>query len=75
MTKLTQTKYRFGILVEFTHNMAGQTEFENSTGNTIYNATKSYFTTNCNGEANDEQFQIHFFRRVKIEILKNLLCF
>ena len=37
MTKLIQTKYRFGILVEFTHNMAGQTEFENSTGNTIHN--------------------------------------
>ena len=42
MTKLTQTKYRFGILVEFTHNMAGQTEFENSTGNTNY-ATLQHF--------------------------------
>ena len=36
MTELTQTKYRFGILVEFTHNMALQTGFENSTGNTRY---------------------------------------
>ena len=39
MTELTQTKYRFGILVEFTHNMALQTGFENSTGNTIHRVT------------------------------------
>ena len=34
MTKLTQTKHRFGILAWFTHNIAYQTGFENSTGNT-----------------------------------------
>ena len=37
MTELTQTKYRFGILVGFTHNIACQTGFENSTGNTNHN--------------------------------------
>ena len=36
MTKLTQTKHRFGILAWFTHNIAYQTGFENSTGNTNY---------------------------------------
>ena len=36
MTELTQTKYRFGILVGFTHNIAYQKGFENSTGNTKY---------------------------------------
>ena len=36
MTELTQTKYRFGILVGFTHNIAYQTRFENSSGNTNY---------------------------------------
>ena len=34
MTKLTQTKQRFEILAWFTHNIAYQTGFENSTGNT-----------------------------------------
>ena len=37
MTELTQTKYRFGILVGFTYNIAFQTGFENSTGNTSCN--------------------------------------
>ena len=36
MTELTQTKYRFGILIRFTHNIPYQTGFENSTGNTMY---------------------------------------
>ena len=36
MTELTQTEYRFGILAWFTHNMAYQTGFENSAGNTNY---------------------------------------
>ena len=36
MTELTKTKHRFGILVEFTHNIAYQIGFENSTGNTTY---------------------------------------
>ena len=36
MTELTQTKYRFGILVGFTHNIAYQTRFENSSGNTSH---------------------------------------
>ena len=36
MTELTKTKCRFGILVGFTHNIACQTGFENSTGNTTY---------------------------------------
>ena len=36
MTKLTQTKHRFGILAWFTHNIAYQTGFENSTGNTSH---------------------------------------
>ena len=36
MAELTQTKYRFGILVGFTHNIANQTGFENSTGNTTH---------------------------------------
>ena len=36
MTELTQTKYRLGILVVFTHNMVFQTGFENSTGNTKF---------------------------------------
>ena len=34
MTELTQTKNRFGILVGFTHNIAYQTRFENSSGYT-----------------------------------------
>ena len=34
MTELTKTKHRFGILVGFTHNIAYQIGFENSTGNT-----------------------------------------
>ena len=38
MAELTQTKYRFGILVGFTHNIAYQIGFENSTGNTRYAA-------------------------------------
>ena len=36
MTELIPTKYRFGILDEFTHNIAYQTRFENSTGNTMH---------------------------------------
>ena len=36
MTKLTQTEHRFVILAGFTHNIAYQTGFENSTGNTTY---------------------------------------
>ena len=47
---------------------------KNSQTQTLF-PTKSYFTANCKGEANDEHFQIHFFRREKIEILKNFLCF
>ena len=38
MTDLTQTKYKFGILIRFTHNIPYQTGFENSTGNTTYEA-------------------------------------
>ena len=34
ITELNQTKHRFGILVEFTYNIAFQTGFENSSGNT-----------------------------------------
>ena len=37
MTKLTQIKYRFGILVGLTYNIAYQTGFENPTGNTTHN--------------------------------------
>ena len=48
MTELTQTKYRFGILVGFTHNIACQTGFENSTGNTIYVASKQSFSVSRN---------------------------
>ena len=36
MTELTKTKYKFGILVGFTYNIAYQIGFENSTGNTSY---------------------------------------
>jgi len=36
MTELTQTKHRFGILARFSYNIAYQTGFENSTGNTRY---------------------------------------
>ena len=36
INELNQTKYRFGILIEFTYNIAFQTGFENSSGNTIY---------------------------------------
>ena len=36
MTELTQTKHRFGILVEFTYNIAYRMGFQNSTGNTNY---------------------------------------
>ena len=36
MTELTQTKHRFGILVEFPYNIAYRMGFENSTGNTTY---------------------------------------
>ena len=36
MTELTKTKYKFGILVGFTYNIAYQIGFENSTGNTKY---------------------------------------
>ena len=36
MTELTQTKHRFGILAGFSYNIAYQTGFENSTGNTTY---------------------------------------
>ena len=39
MTRLAQTKYRFGILLEFTHNMAYQIGFENPTGNTTDDKT------------------------------------
>ena len=42
MTELTKTKYRFGILVGFTHNIACQTGFENSTGNTIDKQKSAY---------------------------------
>ena len=38
MTELTQTKYRFGILVGFPYNIAYQTGFENSTSNTTHGA-------------------------------------
>ena len=38
MTELTKTKYKFGILVGFTYNIAYQIGFENSTGNTIHGA-------------------------------------
>ena len=34
MTELTQTKYKFGILIRFTHNIPYQAGFENSSGNT-----------------------------------------
>ena len=34
ITEVNQTKHRFGILVEFTYNIAFQTGFENSSGNT-----------------------------------------
>jgi len=36
MTELTQTKPRFGVLAGFSYNIAYQTGFENSTGNTTY---------------------------------------
>ena len=36
MTQMIQTKHRFGILVEFTYNIAFQTRFENSSGNTTH---------------------------------------
>ena len=36
MTELIQTKHRFGILVEFSFNIAYRMVFENSTGNTIH---------------------------------------
>ena len=42
MTEMTQIKYRFAILVEFSHNMAVQTGFENSTGNTTHKYMISY---------------------------------
>ena len=35
-TELTETKHRFGILVEFPYNIAYRMGFGNSTGNTIY---------------------------------------
>ena len=43
MTELTQTEYRFGILVEFTYNIACQTGFENSSGNTTYDTLKNFW--------------------------------
>ena len=36
MTEWTQTKHIFGILVGFTHNIAYQSGFENSSGNTQF---------------------------------------
>ena len=36
MTQMIQTKHRFGILVEFTYNIAFQTRFENSSGSATY---------------------------------------
>ena len=36
MTEFTQTKHRFGILVEFPYNIAYRKGFGISTGNTIY---------------------------------------
>ena len=36
MTEWTQTKHIFGIRVGFTHNIAYQTGFEHSSGNTKY---------------------------------------
>ena len=38
ITELNQTKYRFGILAEFTYDIAFQTGFENSSGNTSFRA-------------------------------------
>ena len=40
MTKLTKTKHRFGILVEFPYNIAYRKGFGFPTGNTIYGAPK-----------------------------------
>ena len=42
MTELTQTKHRFGILAGFSDNIAYQTGFENSTGNTNYRVFENY---------------------------------
>ena len=42
MTEMTQIKYRFAILVGFSHNMAVQTGFKNSTGNTTHKYMISY---------------------------------
>ena len=38
ITELNRTKYRFGMLVEFTYNIAFQTGFVNSSGNTTYDS-------------------------------------
>ena len=45
MSELTQTKYIFGILIRFTHNIPYQTGFENSTGNTMHESYSNYFKT------------------------------
>ena len=46
ITELNQTKHRFGILVEFTYNIAFQTGFENSSGNTIYDKVNPVINKN-----------------------------
>ena len=46
INELNQTKYRFEILVEFTYNIAFQTGFENSSGNTIYDKVNPVINKN-----------------------------